>query len=76
MSKIEPYRDFKASKDYRLKTSVDFYRPLEMFNGNQKPDFYLDWVSGEAGVPSGIGYACLGFQISTSTAHWKLHQMI
>ena len=29
MSKIEPYRDFEASIDYRLKTSVDFYRPLE-----------------------------------------------
>ena len=26
MSKMEPYRDFKASIDNRLKTSIDFYR--------------------------------------------------
>ena len=26
MSKMEPYRDFKASIDNRLKTSTDFYR--------------------------------------------------
>ena len=26
MSKMGPYRDFKASTDYRLKTSIDFYR--------------------------------------------------
>ena len=26
MSKMEPYCDFKASIDYGLKTSIDFYR--------------------------------------------------
>ena len=26
MSKMKPYRDLKASIDYRLKTSMDFYR--------------------------------------------------
>ena len=65
MSKVEPYRDFKATIDNRLKTSIDFCRLklLETFNGNQKPDTYLDRVNGEVGVPSGIGYVCLGVQI-------------
>ena len=31
MSKIEPYRDFKASTDYRLKTSIDFCRPKILY---------------------------------------------
>ena len=78
MSKMEPYRDFKASIDYRLKTSIDFYRLkiLWTFNGYQKPDTYLDWVNGEAGVLSGVGYVCLGVQISKGTAQWQLHRLI
>ena len=28
MSKMEPYRDFEASIDYRIKTSIDFCRLL------------------------------------------------
>ena len=27
MSKMESYREFEASVDYRLKNSTDFYRP-------------------------------------------------
>ena len=44
MSKMEPYRDFKASIDNKLKTSINFYRPkiLQTFSDNQKPDTYLD----------------------------------
>ena len=29
MSKMKPYRNFKVSIDYRLKASIDFYRPQE-----------------------------------------------
>ena len=78
MSKMESYRDFKASIDNRLKTSIDFYRLklLQTFNGNQKPDTYLDRVNGEAGVPSGIGYVCLGVQISKGTAQRQPHRRI
>ena len=65
---MEPYRDFKVSTDYRLKTSIDFYRLkiLWTFNGNQQPDTYLDQVNGEAGVPTGVGYVCLGVQLRSS----------
>ena len=62
MSKMEPYRDFKASIDfYRLKL-------LQTFHGNQKSDTYLDRVNREAGVPSGVGYVCLRVHISKGTA--------
>ena len=59
MSKMEPYRDFKASTDYRLKTSID-----------------LDRVNGEAGVPSSVGYVCVGVQISKGTAQLQPHRLI
>ena len=51
MSKMEPYCDFKASIGYRLKTSINFYRPklLQTLNGSQKPDTSLDWVNGKLG---------------------------
>ena len=77
MSKMESYRESEASIDYRLKTSTDFYRPklLQTFNGNQKPDTYLDWVNGEAGVPSGIGYVCLRVQISKGIAQREQHRL-
>ena len=77
MSKIEPYHDLKASIDYRLNTSIEFYRLkiLKTFNGNQKPDTYLDQVNGEAGVPSGVGYVCLGVQISKGTVQQEPHQL-
>ena len=59
MSKMEPHRDFKASIDNRLKTSID-----------------LDRMNGEAGVPSGTGYICLGVQISKGTAQRQPHRRI
>ena len=75
---MEPYRDCKASIDNRLNNSIDFYRLklLETFNGNQKPDTYLDRVNGETGVPSGVGYVCLGVQISKGTAQRQPHRWI
>ena len=78
MSKMELYRDFKASIDNILKTSIDFYRLklLYTFNGNQKPDTYLDRVNGEAGVPSGVGYVRLGVQISKGIVQRQTHRRI
>ena len=55
---MEPYLDFKVSIYYILKT----------FNGNEKPDTYLDRMNGEAKVVSGVGYVCLRVKISKSTA--------
>ena len=75
---MEPYHDFKASIDYRLKASIDFYRLklLQTFNGNHKPNSYLDRVKGEARVSSRIGYVYLGVQISKGTVQWQPHQLI
>ena len=56
---------------------MDFYRLkiLETFNSNQKPDTYLDQVNGDAWVPSGMAYACLGVQISKGKALRQPHQL-
>ena len=84
MSKMEPYRNFKASIDYRPKTSIDLYR-LKLLqtidyrlqtNGNHKTDTYLFRAYGEVGVPSRVGYVCLGIQMSKGTAQRQPHQLI
>ena len=75
MSKMKPYRNFKVSIDYRLKASIDFYRPQET-----KASIDFQWQSKtwhflrsserlNRGVPSGVGYVCLGVQISKGIVH-------
>ena len=63
MSKMEPYRDFKVS----------IYHILKTFNGNEKPDIYLDRMNGEARVISGVGYVCLRVKISKKTVQRQPH---
>ena len=66
MSKMELYRDFKPSIDYRLKNSIKI---LQTFNGSQKPDTYLDWVNEEAGLVSGLPWLCLLQSIAQQQPH-------
>ena len=77
---MEPYRSFKASIDYRLKTSIELCRLLQTKASIdfkwQSETLHLDWANEEDGVPSDVGYVCVRVQISKRTAQRQPHRLI